>query len=140
MVSILLTLLLFSVEGRQPPQALGFYVIVHPQNPVSTVGRKFLSEVFLKRATFWLDDEVIQPVDLKDDSPIRRLFAEQVLKRSMNGVKSFWQQIIFSGRGVPPPELDSDAAVVQYVRRHRGGIGYVSTTADLEGVKVLEVR
>ena len=38
-----------------------------------------------------------------------------------------------------PPEVASDSEVLEFVKSRRGGIGYVSVDASLEGVKVLEV-
>ena len=43
----------------------------------------------------------------------------------------------FSGRDVPPPELESDEAVVNYVLEHRGAVGYVSGAAKVRGAKVV---
>jgi hypothetical protein len=71
---------------------------------------------------------------------VRRRFSDEVLHRSVSEVKSYWQQRIFSGRDVPPPELDTDDQVVTYVLRHAGAVGYVSAEAALNGTKVLEVR
>jgi hypothetical protein len=62
-----------------------------------------------------------------------------VLKRSVQAVKTYWQQRIFSGRGVPPPELESDDAVVRYVENNPGALGYISGTAALGKTKVLAV-
>jgi hypothetical protein len=62
------------------------------------------------------------------------------LNRSVTAVRSYWQQVIFAGRDVPPPELPGDARVLEYVRQHSGGVGYVSVTADTAGAKVLAVR
>jgi hypothetical protein len=39
---------------------------------------------------------------------------------------------------VPPEELPSDAAVLEYVRTHRGAIGYVESQPG-DGVKTLRV-
>jgi hypothetical protein len=55
-------------------------------------------------------------------------------------VKAYWQQLIFSGRDVPPPELESDDAVVAYVLAHRGSIGYVSGMAELKNARVLAIE
>ena len=66
--------------------------------------------------------------------------ALQVLRRSPEAVRNYWQQRIFTGRGVPPPELASDEAVLAYVREHRGAVGYVSAAAETSSVKVLELR
>jgi len=62
-----------------------------------------------------------------------------VLKRSVEAVKGYWQQRIFSGHDVPPPEFDSDDDVVKYVLKHEGAVGYVSGNANLNGSKVLTV-
>ena len=80
------------------------------------------------------------PVDLKPDSAVRRRFSEHVLNRSVAAVKSYWQQRIFSGRGVPPPELESEQAVLAYVTKHRGAVGYVSTTAEVGNVRVIRIE
>jgi ABC-type phosphate transport system substrate-binding protein len=117
-----------------------FLVIVNPQNPTTSVDRKFVANAFLKKATRWSNDSAIRPVDLAPRFQVRRRFSQDVLKRSVEAVKSYWQRLVFSGRGLPPPELDSDDAVVAYVARHPGAIGYVSVGVNLSGVKVLEVR
>jgi hypothetical protein len=83
---------------------------------------------------------VIRPVDLAANSVVRRKFTEDVLNRSVEAVKGYWQQRIFSGRDVPPPELDTDEDVIAYVLKYEGAIGYVSGSASLRGTKVLAVR
>jgi hypothetical protein len=117
-----------------------YRVIVNPRNPSGSIERRFLAQAFLRKASQWDDGEVIRPVDLASDAPARRRFVEDVLERSVAAVKSYWQQVIFSGRGVPPPELDSDEAVLRYVQKYTGAVGYVSGSADVRSVKVLVVR
>jgi ABC-type phosphate transport system substrate-binding protein len=122
------------------PHAASFRVIVNPGNPTSSADRQFLLDAFLKRVTRWENGDAIHTVDLNADSPVRRKFSAEVLGRSVTAVQSYWQQAIFSGRDVPPPELDSDEAVVQYVLRYPGALGYVSDAADVRAVKILGVR
>lgn len=117
-----------------------FVVIVHPSNPAEALDREFVSDALLKRATRWGGGEPIRPVDLRPSSAVRASFSERVHKRSVSAVRSYWQQRIFSGRGVPPPELDSDAAVVHYVLKHPGALGYVGAEIDLGGAKAIAVR
>jgi ABC-type phosphate transport system substrate-binding protein len=117
-----------------------FRLIVNPTNPATSADRQFLLDAFLKRVTRWENGEAIRPVDLTGDSLVRRRFSAEVLGRSVGAVQSYWQQAIFSGRDVPPPELESDEAVVQYVLRYPGAIGYVSDTADVKAVNNLAVR
>jgi len=115
-------------------------LIVNPENPVAAVDRRFVLEVFLKRTTRWPQDELVRPVDLEPTSPVRQRFSEDVLKRSVAAVKSYWQQMVFSGRGVPPPELDGDEQIVRFVLRNRGAIGYVSEGARIESARVVQLR
>jgi len=120
--------------------APGFVVIVNAQNPLKTEPRALLSQIFLKQLTRWEDGELVRPVDLSPGSLVRRAFSNEVIGRSVAAVRHYWQQRIFSGRDVPPPELDSEEAVLRYVARYRGALGYVSVTAKLAGLKVLSLR
>ncbi len=80
------------------------------------------------------------PVDQRANSSVRQTFSEAVLRRSVSAVKRYWQQRIFSGRDLPPLEVDSDEAVVAYVLKHRGAIGYVSGGAKIDRTKVVSVQ
>jgi hypothetical protein len=120
--------------------ATRFRIVVHPQNPVAAVERDFLADAFLKKTLRWPDGEAIEPVDQRLDAPARQQFSEHVLRRSVFAVRSYWQQRIFTGRGVPPPELESDEAVLGYVRSHRGAVGYVSERAATSTVRVITLR
>jgi ABC-type phosphate transport system substrate-binding protein len=127
-------------RAEAQPAPPPYRVITHPANVDTTVERKFLAQAFLKRTSTWSDGETIHPVDLPGASPTRRHFSEDVLERPVAAVRSYWQQLIFSGRGLPPPELDSDEAVLRYVSKHPGAVGYVSGTIDVRNAKVLNVR
>ena len=118
----------------------GFQLVVHPDNPTSKAPRQFIANLFLKEVTRWDGGEAARPVDLKPEQATRRRFSESVLNRSVTAVRSYWQQRIFSGRGVPPPELESDQAVIASVTKHRGGVGYVSGTAEIGKAKSIRIE
>jgi ABC-type phosphate transport system substrate-binding protein len=117
-----------------------FRVLLHPDNPATSLSKDFVTDVFLKRTTRWSDGEAVRPVDQRADTGARRIFSESVLRRSVSAVKRYWQQRIFSGRDLPPPELDGDEAVVEYVLKHRGAIGYVSGGAKIDRTKAVSVQ
>jgi hypothetical protein len=122
-----------------PPPPPAYLIIVHARNPATSLRADFLQDAFLKKKTRWPNDVVIRPTDLTTHAPARVRFSEEVLGRPVAAVRSYWEQRIFSGRDVPPPEMESDAAVVAYVLKHEGAIGYVSATAELGGAKVVTV-
>jgi ABC-type phosphate transport system substrate-binding protein len=125
---------------RAEPPRHAYVVIVHPASPVSRLERKDVGDIFLRHLTRWPDDTPVRPVDLGPDARARIRFSEEILLRSVASVRSYWQQRIFSGQGLPPPELPDDEAVVSYVLSHPGAIGYVASGAALNGAKVLEVN
>lgn len=120
--------------------APSYVVIVHPKSASASVSREALGDVFLKKAARWETGEPALPVDQKSGTAVREAFSRAVLRRSTAAVRSYWMQRIFSGREVPPPELDGDSAVVSYVASHVGAVGYVSASANLSTVKPLVVR
>jgi hypothetical protein len=130
----------FALRARSEEAAPDFRVVVHPDHTGGAVERAFLADAFLKKVTRWPGGETIRPADLRANSPARKRFTEVVLKRSVGAVRSYWQQRIFSGRDVPPPELDSDEAVLAFVAKHPGAVGYVSGAAKVQGVRELSIR
>jgi ABC-type phosphate transport system substrate-binding protein len=124
-------------ESRPPAPYL---LIVNPGNAATALDRGFLEDVFLKKVTRWPNDDGIRPADLTSGSAVRQRFTEDVLKRSVDAVKGYWQQRIFSGRDVPPPEFEADDDVVKFVLKYPGAIAYVSASANLNGSKVVAVR
>ncbi|HMJ11068.1 MAG TPA: hypothetical protein VK524_06650 [Polyangiaceae bacterium] len=127
------------VQAQEAPP-LAYRVVVHPANRLSAVDRKFLEDAFLKKVTRWPHQSVIRPADLSARAPVRRRFSREVLDRSVAAVKAYWQQRIFAGRDVPPPEFDSDGKVIEFVLKHEGAIGYVSGTTSLRGARVVTVN
>jgi len=129
------------VAGASPSTSrAGYQMIRNPDNPIDAVDRQFLEDVFLKKRTAWPNGAVIQPVDLAPASAARRQFSDDVLRRPVDAIRSYWQQRIFAGRELPPPELGTDLDVVRFVLRERGAVGYVSNGAALNGAKPLTVK
>jgi hypothetical protein len=115
-----------------------FVVVVNVTNPASNIGRSELAALFTKKEQSWSDGTPAFPVDLPADDPTREAFTAAIHGKSSKAIRAYWQQQIFSGRQVPPPERDSDEQVLAYVRTTVGAVGYVRPTARLgPNVKVL---
>lgn len=120
--------------------AQSYKVIVNSANSVSSLSAKEVSDFFLKKKTKWASGDKVIPVDLNSNSSSRADFSKSIHKKSVNAVQSYWQQYVFAGKGTPPVEKKSDAEVVEYVKRNSGAIGYVSSGASTDGVKVVTVN
>ena len=117
-----------------------YKVIVNKSNPVVSLTKSELARLFLKKAIVWQGGGEVQPVDLGEDSDIRQAFSKQVLGKDISAVKGYWQQLIFTGKGVPPIEKQSESEVLAFVAANRNAIGYVSAGATLGAdVKVVKI-
>jgi hypothetical protein len=139
-VAIVLVVAFAALFADAAETRVGYRIICNPANPLDAVDREFLEDAFLKKRTTWPGGGAMRPVDMIRESPVRRQFSAEVLRRSVDAVRSYWQQRIFAGRELPPPELDGDEAIVRYVLKERGSVGYVSDAAALSGAKILSVR
>ena len=117
-----------------------FLVVVHRSNPTASLTRGELSAIYMKRTKSWRGGREIVPVDHFATVRVREEFSRAIHGKSVAYVTRYWQRLIFSGRGIPPPQLPSDAAVLELVQAHPGAIGYVSrATKPGDGVKVIAV-
>jgi hypothetical protein len=120
-------------------QTTEYRVITHPSNSISSISKKDLSWLFLKRRTNWSSGELAKPIDQSPTSEVRLLFTTGVMGRTVRQVESHWNAQVFSGKSSPPKIAKSDQEVLELVKTIPGAVGYVSADADLAGVKVLEV-
>lgn len=120
-------------------EAPSFVVIVNAAN-ASTPAPDEIADIFMKRLTRWHDGSPIVVVDALPGSAVRAAFTRAVLHRGVEAMEAYWQQQIFSGRDVPPPQKETDAEIVAFVRGNRGAIGYVAAGAALDGVRTVNVK
>ncbi len=132
-VTVLLVALGLLTLSIPPTQAQdgGFVVIVNAANPATSISKKELSNLFLKKVTVWSHGGAAKPVDLGARSTVRDDFSRSVHGRPADAIKSFWQRQIFSGRSSPPPEVSSSADAVAFVAGDAGAVGYVASGTAL---------
>ncbi len=136
-------LIMVLAVAMMPMTAVGddsFKIIVHPGVQETSLTKVALKQIFLKKTTQWSNGQWIKPIDQKKSSTVRRAFTKAVHGRSVSAIKNYWQQRIFSGRGVPPLEKPSDAQIVSYVLSHPGAIGYVSVGTPTGKAKVTTIK
>lgn len=133
--------LLVALGGPITAQGSASYVvIVNSDNPVTEISKSQLSGFLLKKKSKWDHGVSVDPADLDSGSSVREALSEDVHGRSVSSIKNYWQRQIFSGRGVPPPEVGDDAEMIEHVSQSPGAIGYVSSTARIPGdVKTVRV-
>jgi ABC-type phosphate transport system substrate-binding protein len=114
-------------------------VIVNASNPAASMRKADVAKLFLKETVTWKHGGKVLPVDLDSRSRTRADFTREVHGRSLEAILAYWNQKMFSGADVPPPQKGSDHDVIEFVRANPGAVGYVSTSAPLQQVKVLRI-
>ena len=80
--------------------------------------------LFLVRQRFWPGGEQAHPVNLPAASPIRERFSRAAFGQSVKDMAPYWNDRYFHGTR-PPPTVASEAAVVLFLERTPGSVGYV---------------
>ncbi len=121
-----------------PAAAEEFKLIVNASNPVERISKDQAADLFLKKVTRWGSGKVVQVAE-PAPGPVRDAFYRKVAGKSPSAVKAYWNQLIFSGREVPPVSKTSDEDVVAYVHSNPGALAYVAADTDTKGVKTIEL-
>jgi len=100
-------------------------VIIARDAPTLSLDLSTLREVYLK--LFQMDDQgrALIPVNLPPEHPLRRGLSEVLFQKSAQQLQVYWNQRYFQGIS-PPYVLQSEEAVVQFVAKTPGAIGYVA--------------
>ena len=134
--TFLLVSLAISTGSSGESQALGFTVVVNASRP-SSLTREQVADIFLKRATRWVDGTPVTPFDLSVKDPTRQEFSRAVLGKSPESVVYHWQQEL-STRYAKPPLVKTPTEVLSVVSSTPGAIAYVGEGTELpEGVKAV---
>ncbi|MES2350818.1 MAG: phosphate ABC transporter substrate-binding protein [Pseudomonadota bacterium] len=133
----LLPLLLLSAAGAARSAEL--VVIVSARNPLSVLRPEQVVDIFLAQTGRFPGGDEAVALDLPLGSPLRDEFYSRVAARSPALMKAYWTKMVFTGRGQPPRELASSAAVRRMVADNPSMIGYIDRSALDASVKAVLV-
>ncbi|MDQ7005964.1 MAG: hypothetical protein Q9Q40_01905 [Acidobacteriota bacterium] len=117
-------------------------VVVNPLNPVDSLDPAQLERIFLRQKIKWKNGWMITVFEWASDHPIRRQFSSLVLRKSPERLAEYWLNLKLT-RGLKGPAIcHSTTLLKSYLRRVKGGIGYLyeaDIDASLKVIHLLEV-
>lgn len=131
-----LACLLLLLFGMLPARAEELLVIAHPSVPEAALSPDALAAIYLLKTASWRGGEFIVPVNREAQSAERARFSATVLHQSPAALAAFWNQMHFKGK-LPPIVQESDQAVLAFVQKVPGAVGYVNAGVAPKNVKVL---
>lgn len=115
----------------------GAIVIANGSVPIASISAGALKDIYTGKTTYWQDGQsvvIAVSADTTDSS------LKTVSGMETSYFRTFWQRMVFSGRGHLPKKADDAASLVDLVASTTGAIALVPAGTSLRGVKVLEVR
>jgi ABC-type phosphate transport system substrate-binding protein len=113
-------------------------VIIVNQGNNNTLDKASISQLFLGKSSSFSNGSEAIPITQEAGGATTKEFNRKALKKSENQLRAYWSKLIFTGKGTPPKAVKSDDEVIELVSKNPNLIGYVSTAADVSGVKVVE--
>lgn len=113
-------------------------VIVNPSN-TNALEIKEIQRIFLGKDKKFSDGSESIPINQSQESPQRQSFDEEILGRSSSQVSAYWSKLVFTGKGIPPKEVASDAEVIELVKSNPSVIGYVNKSSVDSSVRTIEL-
>jgi len=116
-------------------------IITHASYKGTSISQNDLKKIYLGKKKTLPEGGNANPVDQSANSPARKIFYSVIVKKSPSKLKSYWSKKIFTGKGTPPKIVGDDGAVLDWVGRHPGSLGYISKSFEVNSkVKVLTIK
>ncbi|RJE77522.1 phosphate ABC transporter substrate-binding protein [Pseudoalteromonas citrea] len=112
-------------------------VIVHPSNG-SSFESSTIKRIFTGKEKSFSNGNKVIPISQEAGSAVTDEFNDKVLNKSSAQLKAYWSKLIFTGKGTPPKEVSNDAEVLKMISANPDTIGFVSSDAVTDQVKVIK--
>ncbi len=131
-VAVLVALLL-----PEPADADGIQIIANPSVDVhGPLSLDQIAALYLLRTTLWPDGSHVVPVNREATADIRAMFTASVLRQDRASLATYWNMMHFIGKQ-PPLIQESEQAMLAFVQRVPGAVGYVDASTNAVNVRVL---
>lgn len=124
--------------GPGTATAADLVIIANLDVDETAIDSKDLQRIYLGKQTQWRDDTSIVPVMLKS-GPLHDEFIEIYVDRSVQRFVTYWRQMVFTGKGIPPKSFAQESELVEYVATTPGSVGFASAAANVSDVKILSL-
>ena len=129
--------LIFSVIFSTQVFAAGIALIVHPSSTLKEASSDEVKRLFLSK-TDAIQGVKLKPVIQSTSQSIRIVFDEDALGKSPSKSKAYWSRMVFTAAGMPPPNLESSSAIIEWVSKHPDSVSYIEIESVNDSVKLLK--
>jgi len=125
------------VSLSSPSRALS--VITHKLVAVEDINSAQLRRIYLMRQLRWANDTPIVVYVLPSQHPVHKAFSKNALNIFPYKLDRIWNKLTFSGLGIAPIVVKSQADLIKAVSSTPGAIGYIDNMNEEEHVNVVKI-
>jgi ABC-type phosphate transport system substrate-binding protein len=111
-------------------------IIVNKSNN-NQINAEDISRLFLRKVKTFSNGAIAIPVIQIENSTTTEEFNAKVLERTSQQLKTYWSRMIFTGKGLPPKEVLTDAEMINFIEENPNAIGYINSTSVDTRVRVV---
>jgi len=112
------------------------YIIANKDLPAAQLAKDDIAAIYLLKKKHWENGDDIMPINLPAQAEARNRFTAEIFDSTPDKLGSYWDQMLFKGE-TPPATQNSEQAVILFVERIKGAIGYVETKPQSPQIKIL---
>lgn len=113
------------------------YIIANKDLPVTQLDKGDIAAIYLLKKKHWENGDDIMPINLPAQADARNRFSAEIFDSTPEKLGSYWDKMLFKGE-TPPVTQNSEQAVILFVERIKGAIGYVETKPQSQKIKILQ--
>ena len=116
-------------------------IIINEKNPAVDLSDLEIKQLYLKNNTHWKHGKKIRPAAYSYEADIAIEFYSKVLFMTETEVERHWIEVQYGKALKPPVQLDDSSAMLKFIGKFKGSIGFVelNEVANNSKVKVLKV-
>jgi hypothetical protein len=113
-----------SAAAQEPHETATTTVITHADRAAFEPDRRQLRALFTLRVTVWPDGQPVRVFVLPDRAELHDQFVRERLGTYPYVLRSVWDRKVYTGVGLAPVEVRTEAEMREKVRSTPGAIGY----------------
>jgi len=129
-IFVLIVLVHISISGFGQASSLKDFKLIGNATGVQSLTATDFSNVFKGRLTRWGNSRSVILCLPSANNETADDVATLVYNTSVKGMQKFWLTIVFQGRANPPVVFDTDAEMINYIKKTPGSIALVSSSVE----------
>lgn len=119
------------------PSWADLYIIANKDLSAVQLDKDDIAAIYLLKKKHWENGDDIMPINLPAQADARTRFTAEIFDSTPDKLGSYWDKMLFKGE-TPPVTQNSEQAVILFVERIKGAIGYVETKPQSPQIKILQ--